>query len=120
MSGGHFDYKDSSLQNEIFNWGTETTEEAMLLNPLKDKEISGLTFDLLNLIHTFDWAICGDSSMEKYYKEVQIFKAKWLNSSTEDRAKQIVDLSLNNLKEELYQTFGISSKKNKKGDTLIE
>ena len=110
MSGGHFDYKDSSLQSEIFNWGTETTEEAMLLNPLKDKEISGLTFDLLNLIHTFDWAICGDTNMEKYYKEVKLFKDKWLNSNTEDRTKYIIDISLENIKEELYQTFNITSK----------
>lgn len=107
MSGGHFDYKDSSLQSEIFNWGTETTEEAMLLNPLKDKEISGLTFDLLNLIHTFDWAICGDSSMDRYYKEVQVFKDKWLNSNKEDRTKHIIDISLEDVKKELYQTFGI-------------
>ena len=110
MSGGHFEYKDSSLQSEIFNWGTETTEEAMLLNPLKDKEISGLTFDLLNLIHTFDWAISGDSSMDRYYQEVQLFKEKWLNSNKEDRTKHIIDISLEDIKKELYQTFGITLK----------
>ena len=110
MSGGHFDYKDSSLRNEIFDWGIETTEEAMQLNPLKDKEISGLTFDLLNLIHTFDWAVCGDSNIKNYYKEVQEFKNKWLNSQKEDRTKLIIDISLEDLKKELYQTFGITLK----------
>lgn len=110
MSGGHFDYKDNSLLNEIFDWGTETTEEAIILNPLKDREILGLTFDLLNLIHDFDWAISGDTSMESYYKTVKLFKDKWLNSNKEDRIKHIIDISLEDVKKELYQTFGITPK----------
>ena len=110
MSGGHFDYKDSSLQSEIFGWGTETTEQAMKLNPLRDKEISGIVFDLLNLIHEFDWAICGDTNMENYHEEAQKFKDKWLNSEAKDRIRYVIDNSLNDLKEELYVSFGLPMK----------
>lgn len=110
MSGGHFDYKDSSLQKEIFNWGTETTEQAMRLNPLEDKEISGLTFDLLQLLHTYDWSKSGDTSMSIYHEEVKKFKDKWLNSEAKDRIRYVIDNSIKDLKEELYMSFELPMK----------
>lgn len=110
MSGGHFDYKDSSLLSAIFGWGTETTEQAMKLNPLRDKEISGLTFDLLNLLHKFDWAISGDTSMKDYHEKAQKFKNKWLNSEAKDRIRYVIDNSLKDLKEELYMSFELPMK----------
>lgn len=110
MSRGHFDYKDSSLQAEIFGWETETTEQAMKLNPLRDKEISGLVFDLLNLLHEFDWAICGDTNITKYHEEAKIFKDKWLNSEAKDRIRYVIDNSLKDLKEELYMSFELPMK----------
>ena len=110
MSGGHFDYRDSSLQAEIFGWETETTEEAMKRNPLQDKEISGLVFDMLQLLHAYDWAICGDTNMEDYRNEAQKFKDKWLNSEAKDRIRYVIDNSLKDLKEELYMSFGLPMK----------
>ena len=110
MSGGHFDYRDSSLQAEIFGWETETTEEAMKRNPLQDKEISGLVFDMLQLLHAYDWAICGDTNMKDYRKEAQKFKDKWLNSEAKDRIRYVIDNSLKDLKEELYLSFGLPMK----------
>lgn len=108
MSGGHFDYIDGSLQSQIFGWDTETTEEAMKLNPLQDKELSGMVFEMLNLLHDFDWYVSGDTSKTTFSKNLMEFKNKWLNSTTEDRIKYIVDSSLNSVKEDLYNTFQIS------------
>ena len=110
MSGGHFNYEDGSLRSTIFGWGTETTEQAMKLNPLEDKEISGIVFDMFQLLHEFDWAICGDTSMEHYHEEVQKFKNKWLNSEAKDRIRYVIDNSLKDLKEELYISFELTEK----------
>ena len=49
MSGGHFEYLDSRLKEEIFGW-TDKPE-----NVFEDREISELVFDVLDLIHEFDW-----------------------------------------------------------------
>ena len=110
MSGGHFDYKDSSLLSEIFGWETETTEQAMKLNPLQNKEISGLVFDVLQLLHTYDWAVCGDTNMKNYHEEAKKFKDKWLNSEAKDRIRYVIDNSLKDLKEELYMSFELPMK----------
>ena len=110
MSGGYYNGKEKILQSDIFGWGTETTEQAIKLNPLKDKEISGIVFDLLNLLHEFDLAISGDTNMGNYYEEVTKFKDKWLNSEVKDRIRYVIDNSIKDLKEELYLSFGLPMK----------
>lgn len=110
MSGGYYNYKEKVLQSDIFGWGIETTEQAIKLNPLKDKEISGIVFDLLNLLHEFDSAISGDTNMGNYYEEVTKFKDKWLNSEAKDRIRYIIDNSIKDLQEELYLSFGLPMK----------
>lgn len=51
MSGGHFNYKDSELKNEIFDWEEKVT------NQFEDLEISELVFDVLDLIHEYDLSL---------------------------------------------------------------
>ena len=60
MSGGHFGYLDSRLKDEIFGW-TDKPE-----NVFEDREISELVFDVLDLIHEFDWYYSGDTDKETY------------------------------------------------------
>lgn len=102
MSGGFWDYKDNSLKFEIFNYKTETTEQAMKENPLKDKVISGIVFDVLNLLHEFDWYISGDTSEEDYRAAVKIFKDRWL-SDTDKRNQYVIDVAVAALKSDLRQ-----------------
>ena len=83
MSGGRFDYKDSSLKNEI----------------------SELVWDVLDLIHDFDWYISGDTCKETYLKSKSDFKKKWF-SNRGVRVRGIVDDAINQCKNELYETFG--------------
>lgn len=100
MSGGHFDYADSRLKNEIFGWGDEPT------NAFEDVELSLLVWDVLNLIHDYDWYASGDTDKETYLKAKDEFKKKWFKSSREDRIRKIVDDALKRTREELYETFG--------------
>ena len=100
MSGGHFGYLDSSLKCEIFGLADKPK------NVFEDREISELTWDLLNLIHEYDWYKSGDTSKEEYLSEKKKFKNKWF-SNRGVRVRRIVDEALQEVSEELYETFGL-------------
>lgn len=98
MSGGHFEYKDSALKSEMFGW-TDTPH-----NVLEDRELSELTWDLLDVIHAYDWYKSGDTCKETYLKEKDKFKKKWL-SNRGINVRRIIDEAVNEMKAELYETF---------------
>ena len=101
MSGGHFDYIDSRCKDEIFGWTYDRPR-----NVFEDREISELIFDVFNLIHDYDWYISGDTCKETYLKAKANFKKKWLKNSGV-RVRRIVDDAINEIREELYETYGI-------------
>ena len=98
MSGGRFNYYDLYLKGEIFGLGDRPT------NTFEDLEISLMIWDVLNLIHDFDYYESSDSSEEKWLKSKKQFKEKWLKQDSE-RTKMIVDGAIERCKEELYKTF---------------
>ena len=98
MSGGHFDYKDSALKCEMFGWADKPK------NVLEDRELSELAWDLLDVIHEYDWYACGDTCKETYLKAKDKFKKKWL-SNRGVNVRRIVDEAVTELKAELYETF---------------
>lgn len=99
MSGGMFNYRDSELKYEIFGWRDKP------VNVFEDREISELVWDVLDLIHAFDWYESGDTSEETYLKHKAEFKKKWF-SNREMRVREIIDTAISETKEELYKTFG--------------
>lgn len=86
MSGGHFDYAEGRLEDEMFGIGLsydldgnkDYSAEARRRNPLMDKDLSELAYDLLCLIHSFDYYIEDDTSEETYRKDTAFFKNKWM------------------------------------------
>ena len=100
MSGGHFDYLDSRLKDEIFGY------ENKVKNVFEDREISELVFDVLDLIHEFDWYYSGDTGKETYLEAKAKFKKKWLGNKG-IRIKRIIDKALDEVRAELYETYGI-------------
>lgn len=100
MSGGHFEYLDSRLKNEIFGY------EDKPKNVFEDREISELVFDVLDLIHDFDWYYSGDTSKETYLKAKAEFKRKWL-SNRGICIKRTIDTAIDEVRAELYETYGI-------------
>lgn len=97
MSGGRFEYIDSRLKDEIFGW-TDTPS-----NVFEDREISELVWDILNLIHDFDWYKSGDTDKETYLKAKAEFKKRWM-SNRGVRVRRIVDEAIQSIKDEL-ETF---------------
>ena len=102
MSGGHFEYADSRLKNEIFGWSDKPS------NVFEDREISELVWDVLDLIHDYDWYASGDTCKETYLKAKAEFKKKWF-SNRGVRVKGIIDDAINEVRTELYETFGFNA-----------
>ena len=100
MSGGWFSYRDMDLKTEIFGYADEPG------NQLQDREITALVWDVLDLLHTFDWAACGDLSMEDYVAAKAEFRRKWLGNRGV-RVRRVVDDALRQAREELYATYGL-------------
>jgi hypothetical protein len=99
VSGGRFDYVDGRLKGEIFGWTDKP------INVFEDREISELVWDVLDLIHDFDWYASGDTCKETWLKAKGKFKKKWF-SNRGVRVRQIVDDALHQVRAELYETFG--------------
>lgn len=109
MSGGLWDYRDSGLKNEIFGWCDEWHDV------LEDREISELVWDVLELLHEFDWYRSGDTGKDTYIDAKKAFKKKWFGGNRGLLIRRIVDDALAETKAELYETFGIGEK-NEKSD----
>ena len=100
MSGGHFEYLDSRLKDEIFGY------ENKVKNVFEDREISELVFDVLDLLHEFDWYYSGDTGKETYLGAKAEFKKKWFGNRG-IRIKRTIDKALDEVRAELYETYGI-------------
>ena len=100
MSGGNFNYVDATLRNEIYGWSDAWH------NVFEDREISELVWDILNLIHDYDWYVSGDTGKDTYLKAKADFKNKWFNNR-DVVVKRVVDTAIEEVKAELYETYGI-------------
>lgn len=102
MSGGNFNYVDATLRDEIYGWSDAWH------NVFEDREISELVWDILDLIHDYDWYVSGDTSKETYLKAKADFKNKWFDNR-DVAVKKVVDTAIEEVKAELYETYGIES-----------
>ena len=74
-----------------------------------DPEISALVYDVFCLLHSYDWAESGDTDMDAYQKDVEIIKSQWFKKARKDRIKEMIDISTEKLKEDLYKVFGFET-----------
>ena len=74
-----------------------------------DPEISALVYDVFCLLHSYEWAESGDTDMDAYQKNVEIFKSQWFKKARKDRIKEMIDISTEKLKEDLYKVFGFET-----------
>ena len=74
-----------------------------------DPEISALVYDVFCQLHSSDGAASGDTDMEAYQNDVEIFKSQWFKKARKDRIKEMIDISTEKLKEDLYKAFGFET-----------
>ena len=99
-----YEYKAYDLLDDMFGW---QWRENPIKNPLEDREISGLAYDLLSLIYTFEKYKEGDWGEYRYLDAKVAFKKKWLETGRKFRAQKVIDEALEECREELYKTYGI-------------
>lgn len=121
MSGGCWNYMNDSAASEILGYHIyvgygldsgkheKNYKQVVRDNPLGDPEISALVYDVFCLLHSYDWAESGDTDMDAYQKDVEIFKSRWFKKARKDRIKEMIDISTEKLKEVLYQAFGFET-----------
>lgn len=119
MSGGKWGYVNDRVANELFGYyldvgyGLEDNDIndsrklARKINPLEDKLLSELVFDVLCLLHSYDWYASGDNCEATYLKDVKYFKQKWLKGVSKELVVQIVKEEIERTKEELINSLVI-------------
>lgn len=114
MSGGRFNFQNDYLANDIFwespNYGKKGFDKyasARRRNPFEDKQISELIWDVFCLIHSYDWYYSGDINEDAYLKDIDYFKQKWLSMPEKELIKREIDLSLEEMRVDLYRTLGV-------------
>ena len=114
MSGGFWNYQNDSAARAIFGWsidvdygddGFKQSKKARRINPMDDKMISELVWDVFCLLHSYDWYIEGDTDKETYLEDLKRFKNKWLKVSQEERFQREIDKVLVEARAELLRTF---------------
>lgn len=115
MSGGYYDYHNDDLGYEIFGYNVsigydlanrqKDIDAVRKMNPMEDKLISELVYDVFCLLHSYDWYRSGDCSEESYRKDVDFFKQKWFKTIDEDRIKELIGSELEEAKHNLETMF---------------
>jgi hypothetical protein len=66
MSGGHFNYMYSTIED-------------MYGGNLLDPDLNEMLKDFIELLHDLEWFESGDYDEETYFSTVEEFKKKWFN-----------------------------------------
>lgn len=100
------------MKYSLFGWTDQYK------NILEDREISELVWDVLTLLHEYDWYKSGDNGRDDYLEAKRNFKKKWFTpDAVSDRRKCYIDKVLAEAKQELYNTFDIEVEENERKDT---
>lgn len=100
--------------NSIFGWnlspgrgedGFRQAKDARTLNPLEDKQLSELCWDLLCVLQSYEGYSSGDLCHDDYLTDVQYFKNKWLMTTPDQLVKREIDLSLEEIRKDLYKSL---------------
>lgn len=123
MSGGYWNYTNDTFARELFGWSVDIDygladedmkkqrKVARRLDPLEDKVISELVYDVFCLLHSFDWYKECDNCERHYREDVEFFKNKWLKKIPKDYVKQVVQEELEATKKELLKAFNVEEVK---------
>lgn len=109
MSGGTFNYHNDSLKDEIFPYSCNTSLKARNANPFGDRVISELVYDVLELIHAYDYYAASDTGEDTYRAAVKDFKDKWLSNKFDKKyCKDFVTQQYEQLYKEIMSDLNIA------------
>lgn len=99
MSRGRWDYKNESLQSDMFGYYAEENGIEDIFN---DMEVSTLVYDVFGLMYSLDSYLSGDWSKGDYEEDLIAFKKKHLKNRDE-KLKDIIDKETEKLKQSLLK-----------------
>ena len=115
MSGGHFGYKQYEIVEELFGYydlsldygedGFKQSKKAAQINPFDDVEMSEMFWDMMCVVHSLDWYLSGDTGEHTYREDVERFKKKWLGKTQSERLQHVLDIGLQNIREDVTKAF---------------
>lgn len=113
MSGGHFNYSNDNAARDIFGWDIDVKyglsklqDDAKLVakeDPLEDREISELAYDLFCLLHSYDWYRSCDTDVDTYRNDLRFFKKKWLERGRKERIDFLVERAVERINEQAQE-----------------
>lgn len=117
MSGGQYDYAQTKLFCELMPYNAKldygiykesdeykcSIRAVRKANPMDDRIVSELVYDVLCIIHSNDWYMSGDTDYNTYRKDLNFFKKKWLKGLDKEYFKQLVVDEVDNLKQDLLK-----------------
>ena len=113
MSGGRFSYKEQSLCYSVFNYDIQVLYDlagekaetnrlrAMRDNPLGDKRVSALIYDVLSLLHSYDYYVSGDTSKDCYINDLNYIRSKYLKIQSDKVLEDYVESRCSEIKEQI-------------------
>lgn len=119
MSGGRFDYANDNACYELFGYRVnadyglgdvdykESLKWVRKSNPMDDRLMSELVFDVFCLLHSLDWYESGDTGEDTYQKDVDYFKKKWLKAKPNEIVSREIEKSTSELRDELMRSLSI-------------
>lgn len=101
-----YDYEHLALttQEHYFN-NAENSKEARKENPMEDKIISELCFEVLTLMDKITKMKCGDIAEHEYQALLYDFKEKWLKKDKKELYKKLIEEETEELKKELLKSI---------------
>lgn len=112
MSGGSLNYLSDKIEDELFDCNVDVDyinicddvdgRKARKMNPMHDRELSELMFDVACLLHALEWYKDCDIGEKTYIDCVNKFKKKWMNRTKKDRLNSYLE-DLKSYYEELVE-----------------
>ena len=101
MSGGSFGYVGDYIGNNVFGYLLSVHYDnidnpahcrlARNMNPMDDRDVSELLYDMACLLHSCEWYKSGDICEETYREHIAKFKKKWFKRTDTDRLQACKD-----------------------------
>ena len=117
MSGGRWNYENDNACREVFGWSISADYDlahpdtmamskiARRLNPLEDRAISELVYDVFCLLHSHDWYASGDTGEETYRADLKYFKKKWLSKTSATITRREVNEMIDEFRADIMKTL---------------
>lgn len=91
MNNDYFGHFNTCLRDSLFPCDCYTSSKAREINPMKDKIISELVFDVLNIIDMLDEYLEGNCDEYAYREYIKKFKDKYLTEGFNEKyCKQFI------------------------------